>query len=143
MKLLYQLLNRFICAIKLHRTTVITFEHSIDSEVLTEASIKKVSLENLEDSLIYDSEDTVKCFKQLLEESDWGYYGYWHGDWAHRSWVTFGPQSKIPQFYRFCPITLAHDEAFIRNCETAPKFRGKGIYPAVLSRIVKDLKKKI
>ena len=52
--------------------------------------------------------------------------------------MTFGPRT-IATWHRFGRIHLADGHAYIHYCETAPTHRGRGIYSAALSHIVRTL----
>jgi hypothetical protein len=133
-KLLVKVLNR----LKSYHAVVITFESSNPKNVMTKAEIKLVNWENVDDALTYEPKEKVKAFHSFLGKGDLGYYGYLDGEFAHRSWVTFGP-GKINQWHHFVPLTLKEGEAVIHWCETTPKARGFNIYPAVLNKIVCDI----
>ena len=66
------------------------------------------------------------------------YLAFSGGEIAHIAWVYYPHQlKKHPTPFRI----LRTDEAAIANCVTIPKFRGKGVYPAVVRMLLEDLKK--
>lgn len=135
---LVMILNRLFYRLKPYHAVVITFKASDPINVITKAEIKQVNWENIDDALTYEPKEKVKAFHSFLGKGDLGYYGYLDGEFAHRSWVTFGP-GKINQWHHFVPLTLKEGEAVIHWCETTPKARGFNIYPAVLNKIVCDI----
>ena len=66
------------------------------------------------------------------------YLAFFQEEIAHFAWVYYPHQrKKHPTPFRI----LRPDEAAIANCVTIHKFRGKGIYPAVVRMLLEDLKK--
>jgi len=122
-----------------HNNIVITYIHTKVQNIECPAKIVNVNYSNLKDALTYEPLHKVEQFKKFLEAGDQGYYAYLNGKWAHRSWVTFGPKA-VDRWFTFAPMHIKEDEAFIHWCETAPYARGQNIYPAVLSKIVNDIK---
>jgi RimJ/RimL family protein N-acetyltransferase len=98
--------------------------------------ITSVSNNNIKDVLSFQPSRYVAIFERFLRQGDVGYYAYLDGKCCHRSWLQKGPQwvSINP----FIQMKLEKNEGYIHYCETAPWARGKGIYPAVLSRIAED-----
>jgi hypothetical protein len=122
-----------------HNDIVITYIFSEAQNIKCSALINNVNYSNYKDALIYEPLHKVEQFKNFLDSGDHGYYAYLNGKWAHRSWVTFGPR-VVHRWFHFTPMYIEKDEAFIHWCETASYARGLNIYPAVLSKIVNDMK---
>lgn len=140
---LRRVINGVYYRLKFYNDIVITYKHpgTVDHKLVHSdpaIDIVKVTNNNVEDALNYEPYFKVQKFKQFLASGDRGYYAYLNGAFAHRSWVTFGPKT-VRQWYFFCPLELKEDEAYIHYCETVPFARGRGIYPIVLNKIVKDL----
>jgi len=104
------------------------------------AKIVQANHNNLTDILIFQDPKYIGIFNKFLDSGDKGYFAYLNNKCVHRSWVQFG--EKEVEIHRFLKRKIEKDEAFIHYCETAPEARGKNIYPAVLSKIVTDLKDK-
>jgi len=122
-----------------HNNIVCTYIFSKPQNIKCPAKIVNVDYSNYKDALIYEPLHKVQQFKKFLDAGDRGYYAYFNGKWAHRSWVTFGPK-VVDRWRNFAPMYIGKDEAFIHWCETTPYARGQNIYPAVLSKIVNDIK---
>lgn len=121
-----------------YHAVVITFKFKEMKDVITPATICRVTNDNIDDALIYESPIKANTFRQFLKQGDWGYYAYIDNQWVHRSWVTFGPQT-INQWNRFASLKLNINDAGIRWCETSPMARGNNVYPAVMSQIARDI----
>ena len=102
--------------------------------------IRHTTQQNLTDVSNFQPERYVGVFRQFLAIGDKGYYAYLDGQCVHRSWVKPNEQIVCPHWAY--PMKLKPNQHFIHYCETAPQARGKGIYPAVLSKIVDDFKDK-
>lgn len=100
--------------------------------------IRSVNNSNLNDVLSFQPSSYLEVFKNFLVLGDQGYYAYFDGQCVHRSWVKSNEQVVYPHWAY--PMKLMPNQYFIHYCETAPSARGKGVYPAVLSKIVKDCK---
>ncbi|MFX4263309.1 hypothetical protein ACOBQJ_14060 [Pelotomaculum propionicicum] len=122
---------------------VIQYEHKTNKTFSTEAVICPVTIENAGDASVYNGDRfIIEKYKKMLLQGDLGYYAYLDNKWVHRSWVKVGPK-RIEKWYHLPPQTLKADEAYCHFGETAPSARGYGIAPAVLSRIISDLKSKV
>lgn len=102
--------------------------------------IRPATQENLTDVLNFQPARYVDVFRNFLALGDRGYYAYLDDKCVHRSWVKSNEQVVYPHWAY--PMKLQPNQHFIHYCETAPQARGKGIYPAVLSKIVNDFKDK-
>lgn len=98
--------------------------------------IVRVDESNLEDVLNFNSAKYLDVFRSFLEAGDVGYYGYIDGGCIHRSWVIKGKNIVYPHWA--LPMMLTEKQVFIHFCETSEQARGKGVYPAVLTRIARD-----
>lgn len=106
-------------------------------EIDSGAIISKVTASNIIDVLSFQSKKYVDIFKGFLQLGDVGYYAYIDNECVHRSWVKSDEQ--IVDLHWAYSIRLKPNQSFIHYCETAPRVRGLGIFPAVLSKIAKDL----
>ncbi len=104
------------------------------------ATIKFATPENLKDILFFQNIKYIDIFKKFLSLGDKGYFAYIDGKCIHRSWVKSNSQVVTP--HRLSPYQLKDNEIFIHYCETAQEARGKGVYPAVLTKICEDNKDK-
>ncbi|MDR3259736.1 MAG: hypothetical protein LBT51_09045 [Fusobacteriaceae bacterium] len=107
----------------------------------SEASVKPVCLENLQDILSFQDIKYVSIFEQFLKIGDKGYYAYIKDKCVHRSWAKFNEQIVYPHWT--APLQLKKEELYIHYCETASEVRGKNIYPHVLSTIIENNSNKI
>ena len=82
----------------------------------------------------------MEVFRNFLALGDHGYYAYLDDKCVHRSWVKSNEQVVYPHLAY--SMKLKPNQHFIHYCETARQARGKGIYPAVSSKIVEVLKDK-
>jgi RimJ/RimL family protein N-acetyltransferase len=129
--------------LKYSSKVVIQYEHKINKDFKTEAVICPVSYENIGDVSIYGVDrHNINKYKKMLQQGDLGYYAYLDNKWVHRTWVMVGPKT-IERWYHFPPQKLRAGEAYCHFGETLPSVRGCGITPAVLSRIISDLKNKV
>ncbi len=127
--------------IKYEKNFVLTHVfHGVDLDTTTSNSIeiKKVTIDNLMDASIYEPARKINIFIEFLNSGDLGYYAYYSGQFAHRIWVTFGP-NKVARWKRYAVINLNEKECCIHWGETMPRFRNKGILQAVLNKIGNDL----
>ncbi len=122
------------------KNVIILYKHDGDqtcySKIL-DFDIRLVDSSNVSDALLLDRPTWIELFKDFLKSGDHGYYAYLDNEMVHRSWVKFGPDS-VETWGPYAPLPLQPGEAFIHFCRTSEKARGRGIYPAVLSRIVSD-----
>jgi predicted GNAT family acetyltransferase len=104
-------------------------------------NIKKVNSQNVGQAIQFDPAHKVKAYEKWLKSPEnQGYYAYFGSKCVHRSWVKKGPvRANIENCQK---ISLKSNEILIHSCETAPGFRGKGIYPRVLKKIIADFKDK-
>lgn len=144
--LINKLVNKIISLyqiLKYSSKAVIQYEHKINKDLTTEAVICPVTYENVGDVSIYEGvHHNINKYKKMLLQGDLGYYAYLNNKWVHRSWVKVGPKT-IDKWYHLPPQKLRADEAYCHFGETLPSARGYGIAPAVLSRIISDLKNKV
>lgn len=85
----------------------------------------------------YEKSPQVAELKKRLEQGDKPYLAYCGKALAHIAWVC--QRRKVEMGEIWGSVALGEDEAYIMDCHTSFIFRGKGIYPAVLQRIWKDL----
>lgn len=76
--------------------------------------------------------------RRLLVLGHRGLHALVDGKVAHRSW--WKPHPGLQRGLAGAPLlTLGPGEAFIHYCETVPAFRGRGIYPRALQKILATL----
>jgi GNAT superfamily N-acetyltransferase len=122
-----------------HATEVVVYRHQCPVSLPSPVEIVEVDEQRLPDVRSMDSDAMIGQFRDFLARGDRGFYGYDGGVVVHRAWVTFGPRA-IATWHRFGRIRLAAGHAYVHYCETAPTHRGRGIYSAALSHIVRTLK---
>jgi RimJ/RimL family protein N-acetyltransferase len=65
------------------------------------------------------------------------YIGTIDGEIAHLAWIYYpGESNRHPTRFR----RFRSDEVAIANCVTLPRFRGKGVYPAVIRQLLPQLR---
>jgi len=120
--------------------TLILFEHERFIPQESPADIARITHENVADVLDFQDQEYLRKFREYLSRGDAGYFAYLDGKCVHRAWVVHTP--KTVYVHPMLPMQLKDGEAFIHFCETAPLARGRNIYPAVLSKIAEDFRKK-
>jgi len=120
--------------------TLILFEHKDYKKIDAPIAIEYASHTNVYDILYFQSQTYVYKFKEFLDLGDIGYFAYLNGKCVHRSWVKFNEQ--LVSLHWSLKYQLKPNEYFIHYSETAPEAKGKGIYQAVLSKIVQDFRNK-
>ena len=139
-----KLIKRLLMAIKMRLFCYETIGLFISEQNKTVSyaatDIRWATQANLADILNFQPARYVEVFRDFLALGDKGYYTYLDGQCVHRSWVKSNEQVVYPHWAY--PMKLQPNQHFIHYCETAPQARGKGIYPAVLSKIVDDFKHK-
>lgn len=98
------------------------------------ADVRIVSYDNVNDAKSFQSDNYIEAFKKHLTNGVRGYYAYINGICCHRSWVFTNQMAINP----FISLPLKENQVYIGWCATAENTRGKGIYPQVLSTIVRD-----
>lgn len=128
----------FILSRKLFTYDKITILRYCSGGSLPKRSIKivRVNESNLKDVLNFNSVKYIDVFMSFLKAGDVGYYGYIDGSCIHRSWVIKGENIVYPHWG--LPMILTDKQVFIHFCETSEQARGKGVYPAVLSKITQE-----
>ena len=104
------------------------------------ARVSNVNVNNILDILSFQDESYIKIFTNFLDLKDTGYYAYLDQRCVHRTWVK--SKEQIIYIHKFYKYKLKRNEIFIHYCETDNRIRGKGIYPHVLTEIIKNNTKK-
>lgn len=120
----------------LSRSVVVLYEAGETQKVSSSVTIQRATRERLQDIRSFQSERYVDLFEKFLDEGHVGYLAYIDGICVHRSWVVAGP-ARVP-LHRLMWRELRFREIFIHFCETAPRARGRRVFPAVLSRILEE-----
>jgi L-amino acid N-acyltransferase YncA len=115
----------------------IVYRHKQLHELAAGGEIRGVTMDSAADALSMDPPGRIEEFRRFLARGDRGYYGYVSGKVVHRSWLVKGP-AIMPLWRRFGAWPVAAGEAYVHYCETSPEARGRGFYPAALSRIAHD-----
>ena len=118
--------------------TCIVYRHERAVGVATDAEIRVVTPETVQDATSMETPERIAEFEAFLARGDRGYYGYLSGRVVHRSWAVKGP-AVMRLWHRFGAWPVGARDAYVHYCETAPEARGHGLYPAALSRIAADL----
>jgi hypothetical protein len=118
--------------------TVVVFRHTRLVAVACEARVAVVPPQALADALGMDSEARVEMLQRCAGRGELVYGAYLGGRLMHRSCLQPGP--GIARCEHRVTFPLRRDEAYIHNCRTHPAGRGRGMYPATLSRIARDWK---
>jgi RimJ/RimL family protein N-acetyltransferase len=104
-------------------------------------NIVPVSEDNIEDTINIDS-TSFSLIKQLFESGELGFYAYSGDSIVHHSWVILGPNVIVSGLKNKNPLfEIDSTSAYIHYCVTASDWRGKGIYPFVLTEICRTIDK--
>jgi hypothetical protein len=105
-------------------------------------NIVPVSEDNIEDTLNMDSASPLTLIKQMFENDELGFYAYSENSIVHHSWVILGSNVIVPGLKNKNPLfEIDSTSAYIHYCVTANDWRGKGIYPFVLTEISRIIDK--
>jgi hypothetical protein len=105
-------------------------------------NIVPVSEDNIEDTLNMDSASPLILIKQMFENDELGFYAYSGDSIVHHSWVILGRNIIVPGLKNKNPLfEIDNTSAYIHYCITASDWRGKGIYPFVLTEICRIMDK--
>lgn len=106
-----------------------------------ELNIRRVVYESEIEELNAWEPEAISQHKKRYSDGEVCYIAYWGGRCVHRSWVRVTP-GMAWALYPFFKIRLGADSVLVHACATDEKFRGRGIYPAVLSKIIQDFQGK-
>jgi L-amino acid N-acyltransferase YncA len=81
----------------------------------------------------------VEKFRKRVENGSIPYLAFCGKTIVHIAWLSKKSNVEIPEVESCVQIGAGH--AYIDRCNTAESFRGKNIYPAVLQKIIEDVKK--
>jgi len=112
-------------------------------------SDKPVSIAETEDVLIFPvSRDSIgrvfadhrlkRVFLQKVEGSWIGYMGTSEGSWVCYGWMS--PENADRPAH-LLDKTVGRERYWISYCYTVPDFRGRGLYKAIISRLVLEARK--
>lgn len=114
------------------------YSSTVNEKTIDEIDIRDANSSNLIDILCFQDIRYIDVFQSFLDLGDRGYFAYLDDKCVHRSWVKSNEQFVYPHW--IYPMKLKPNQHFIHYCETSPEARGRGIYPAVLSKIALDYK---
>ena len=98
--------------------------------------VVRATAENLRDLAWFQNAEYLQTFSEFLREGHSGYLAYVDGRCVHRSWLIKGSSTAWEHWSR--AKELGPSEGFLHYCETASEARGLGVFPVVLSRVVRD-----
>ena len=104
--------------------------------VTSEARVVRAVKRDLEDLRSFQTADQVARFAAMLDGGESCYLAYLGNQCVHRSFVRSGPATV-----RVHPLVVESQptgHAYVHYCETTPCARGRGVFPAVLSKIARD-----
>jgi ribosomal protein S18 acetylase RimI-like enzyme len=76
-----------------------------------------------------------ESFERSLLDGEWCFSAWCREQLAFWGWVQFGSRRPTPR----ASLPIAPGHAFIYRCATHPQFRGRGIFPAALNFVVREL----
>jgi GNAT superfamily N-acetyltransferase len=101
------------------------------------AEFRRATLDLIPDLCAIRGSDTSAEFRQRLETGRQCYGAWVMGEPAAFGWVSYEEEQIGELNLR---IRLLTGEAYIWDCATAPRFRGKGLYSALLAYILGELR---
>ncbi len=118
------------------KETYILYKYESIENIYSNALIRKVNFDIIDDALSFNSKSKIQKYRELLESGDVGYYAYLDNVCVHRSWYTKGPQIRRVIHNYF--MTFYEDDIYIFNCATSEKAKGLNIYPSVLRYLCEE-----
>jgi ribosomal protein S18 acetylase RimI-like enzyme len=132
-------LIRRICRNINFKQTNILFKYTVDKEFSkSDLMIVKATINQIDDLMNFESKNSIKDLKSKVSQGQKCYLAYLDGECVFRSLVIDKPDKVQLNF--IYSLSLENDDVYIHYCETHPNYRGKGIYPSVLSYICKAYK---
>jgi CelD/BcsL family acetyltransferase involved in cellulose biosynthesis/L-amino acid N-acyltransferase YncA len=86
-----------------------------------------------------DNTRDVEKLREIIKNGSIPYLAFCGKTLVHIAWLAKESNVEIPEVESFAQIGAGH--AYIYKCNTAESFRGKNIYPAVLQKIIEEVKK--
>lgn len=97
---------------------------------------KRVDKNNLYDITLTRDKGVYNRFNKFFDEGENGYYVYWEDKVISCGWVYINfKSSRVKKKY----IVIPKGFAWLHDFWTHPDFRGRGIYPALLQFICKEM----
>jgi len=118
--------------------TVVIYRHTRIVDVPCEARIEVAPTEALGEALQMDSPAQVEMLRKRASRGDIVYRACLGGRMMHRGCLQPGP--GIARCEHRVAFPLRRGEAYIHSCRTHADGRGRGMYPATLSRMAQDWK---
>lgn len=108
---------------------------SITSKI--DLEIKKVDFNNVYQATDFRQQKMVFIFENFLEKGDIGVFAFVNGKVVGHAWAVLNadqPSKRIDGY-----MDINRDECFIHYCNVSEEYRGKNIYPQMLSWLCKEL----
>ena len=100
-------------------------------------TVREVSAAQIEEARSMDDEASLAYLRRVMAQGYHAWFAYCDGIVVHRSLIVPGPTTY--NLWRWtAKLEVPANEGVIVGCATHPKYRGRGIYPAVLSRLAND-----
>lgn len=109
---------------------------AVTERLLPGVKITLATYESVQDLGWLGIPDHERACARFLDRGELGYLAYLDGECVHQSWLAIGPTATWPHWSHSAEIG-AH-QGYVYFSETAPHARGRGIFAAVLKRIVAD-----
>ena len=121
--------KRRLCVYKLNYKDFIPAKEreDIDVEIIKEETCDEV--------LKWRGKNTVKDFKNMIENKEVGIYAKSEGKVEGYTWCTLGKNNPIPQNY----FIINENQAMIHYGRICEEERGRGIGPYTLSELIKHV----
>lgn len=99
--------------------------------------LKTVDSTNVLRAKDFRTQQTLNSFLKFLQNGDWGIYACVEGKVVGHAWavVNSGQSSKRIDGY----MDVNQNEAFIHYCNVSEEYRGKNIFPLMISELSKQL----
>lgn len=96
-------------------------------------SFQRVNRENLADSLAFRSGEIISVFQRYLEREDLGLFAYYQGSAVAHGWMVINRGASPMTANGYFP--LCPREALVHFCNVDERYRGNGIYQALLCEL--------
>ncbi len=120
----------------IENANIIKVINKMPYEKIQGIEFKAITPDNLEDGLSFNTKEDLDAFKRFLSLGHKGYYGYYNGNCAFRTWI-FYTSDRCLVGSNFI-YQIKNNEAFSAWSKTHESFLRLGIYTAALKFAIQD-----